>query len=81
MLIFEMISFPFLRNSSVCHQYSAKSSLDNNYSIEEEVGSMQSGISREDQLSVDDDQTGSLLARDGLYGQSVDYTPTKQFYR
>ena len=47
----------------MCHQASGKSSLDNNFSIEEEVGSMTSGQSREDQLSIDDDQTGALLAR------------------
>ena len=42
---------------------------------------MRSGLSREDQLSMDDDQTGALLARDGLHGQSIEYTPARQLYR
>ena len=62
----------------MCRQVSGKSSLDNNYSIEEEVGSMRSGQSREEELSFDDDQTGHLLAREG---GSVEYTPIRQIYR
>ena len=65
----------------MCHQASGRSSLDNNFSIEEEVGSMRSGQSREDQLSIDDDQTGALLAREGLLGQSIDYSPHREVYR
>ena len=65
----------------MCRQASGKSSLDNHFSIEEEVRSMRSGLSREDQLSMDDDQTGALLARDGLHGQSIEYTPARQLYR
>ena len=73
--------FSCSRNSSICRQASGKSSLDNNFSIEEEVGSMRSGLSRDDQLSIDDDQTGALRARDGLHGQSIEYKPARQLYR
>ena len=65
----------------MCRQASGKSSLDNNFSIEEEVGSMRSGQSREDQLSIDDDASGALLAREGLHGQSIEYAPARQLYR
>lgn len=69
------------RSSSVCRQASGKSSLDNNFSVEEEVGSLRSGYSREDQLSLDDDQNVALLAREGLHGQSIEYTPVREVYR
>ena len=66
----------------MCRQASGKSSLDNNFSIDEEVGSMRSGQSREDQLSIDDDDDdGALLAREGLHGQSIEYAPARQLYR
>ena len=65
----------------MCRQASGKSSLDNNFSIEEEVGSMRSGQSREDQLSIDDDESGAFLAREGLHGQSIEYAPARQLYR
>ena len=65
----------------MCRQASGKSSLDNNFSVEEEVGSLRSGYSREDQLSLDDDQNVALLAREGLHGQSIEYTPVREVYR
>ena len=64
----------------MCRQASGKSSLDNNFSIEEEGGSIRSGQSREDQLSIDGDESGALLAREGLHGQSIEYAPDRQLY-
>ena len=56
----------------MCRQASGKSSLDNNYSIEEEVGSIRSGH------SLDEDQTGALLA---TQAGSVEYTPIRHTCR
>ena len=80
-LLSSFIELTILRNSSFCAQKSGKSSLDNNYSIEEEVGSEKSGQSKEDMLDSDDNDERDLVVRAGFNGLSIEYRPPKQHFR
>ena len=68
------------RHSSVCNPRSGKSSLDNNYSIEEEVGSVKSGHSKDDLIDSEDGDMSDLVLRAGFHGLSVEYRPSRQQY-
>ena len=80
-LLSSFLKSTFPRNSSFCAQRSGKSSLDNNYSIEEEVGSEKSGQSKEDMLDSDDNDERDLVVRAGFNGLSIEYRPPKQHFR